>query len=804
MTVVNEIQWDLGAPHRFIGGMRSPYTRRVVVDADGKGDYTTLALALAYVNTVATVGSPWIIEFATPNTSIVEVGDFTLNAGVWLKGQGRHQTFFRGTPTMRCGSRMSDLRWTPTTSSSTVLHFQNDLSGHRATLDNCYGYLEKDQNAAIYGVKCSGSTSGALGMEFIGCKIYLANRQASAASAQMYMFHNETNTTTFVHFMNGVLKTSCGTTGSATAPELIWNQGQGVEAYVEITDSVWQAFFAVSPRRLRSENTSHVGADLSIRCRFKGATMAADIVAYSGATETDLYDGHFADLRAQSFKSPPAGRHLIVDASGKRDYTTINAAIAAATAATPATASRWVIDVRPGIYTELVDVPSFVTLNLGLGNLTSINGGTGADPTVTLRGRAVLVGGNISSTGQLAVRMVGDVLGGVPTIVGSVISASRDIDDVVTCVELTGSVFSGAFAHVFNCGTIYARNGHAGSSAKAVVFRLMDGGPALEAYNNHYKLSGGVPGSSDLRLAWNQSTDEYAQANVTGDLAIYNGETFYDLYSENTAAQHGGRIHAPHTGWVSEYGSDWSVPLRQTYDVGVDPSSNRYRHELLSLDTDELSINGTYQQPLRFSGRALWSDANGRLRYRTNTTDPANATDGMIVGGAPTAYASGKIYGPNPPLGKGTGAISLTTVRAVAHEVKESATFSAIGIDITTGGGAGALARLLIFADNGSGGVGNLVYDAGTADASTSSTHASRSITWTPAPGRYWLAVAPEVAGFSIRTCTGGVPFVPQPTNSSSVNNGYGGTHNVSIVVGNAFAYTTEASSAPYIVLTAA
>lgn len=297
---------DQIAPYEKIwprGGMRAPHTRRIVIDSGNKGDFETVPEALAAVDLLAGVNTPYVLDIVTPNAAVVDVGNFTLKAGVWLRGLGRQLTLIRGTPTFHCGSRMSDLRWTPTTGSSTIMHFVNDLAGHRAVLQSVYGYLEKSQNAPIYGVKCSGSTTDALGLEFMDSKIYLANRQVSAVSAQMYPFHIETGSNTYIHFTNGVIKTSSGDTGSATAPELVWNQGQGADAYVEVTGSVWQPFYSVAPRRLRSENLLHPGGDFAMMTYLpRTAAMATDITAFTARSGADLFSGHFEQVEARTLR----------------------------------------------------------------------------------------------------------------------------------------------------------------------------------------------------------------------------------------------------------------------------------------------------------------------------------------------------------------------------------------------------------------------------------------------------------------------------------------------------------------------
>jgi hypothetical protein len=68
-------------------------------------------------------------------------------------------------------------------------------------------------------------------------------------------------------------------------------------------------------------------------------------------------------------------------------------------------------------------------------------------------------------------------------------------------------------------------------------------------------------------------------------------------------------------------------------------------------------------------------------------------------------------------------------------------TFVGIGAGINTAGSAGALVRLGLYADNGSGAPGALIVDAGTV-AATSATFVSAAISQALAPGLYWAACA--------------------------------------------------------------
>lgn len=73
--------------------------------------------------------------------------------------------------------------------------------------------------------------------------------------------------------------------------------------------------------------------------------------------------------------------------------------------------------------------------------------------------------------------------------------------------------------------------------------------------------------------------------------------------------------------------------------------------------------------------------------------------------------------------------------------------FDRIGVNVVTGGGAGALLRMGIYADGG-GIPGALIVDAGTVDSSASGAKAI-VISQTLDPGLYWVAVAPQAV-----TCT--------------------------------------------------
>ena len=94
--------------------------------------------------------------------------------------------------------------------------------------------------------------------------------------------------------------------------------------------------------------------------------------------------------------------------------------------------------------------------------------------------------------------------------------------------------------------------------------------------------------------------------------------------------------------------------------------------------------------------------------------------------------------------------------------VTKSITVKAIGVDITSGGSAGALVRLGIYNDTGSGSPGTVLLDAGTT-AATGTGAVSIGISITLTPGLYWLVAAGQGAPATqptLEALFGGNPYV--------------------------------------------
>ncbi len=123
-----------------------------------------------------------------------------------------------------------------------------------------------------------------------------------------------------------------------------------------------------------------------------------------------------------------------------------------------------------------------------------------------------------------------------------------------------------------------------------------------------------------------------------------------------------------------------------------------------------------------------------------------------------TAYASGTIgqlinsgWYSSPPGGAAnvaysTGAMTYIPIIIPAH----GATIDRIGVEVTTGGTAGAVVRLGIYEPNAGGLPATKLLDAGTID-STSTGFKEVTISQALTPGLHWLAAVAQVAGCSLK-----------------------------------------------------
>lgn len=179
----------------------------------------------------------------------------------------------------------------------------------------------------------------------------------------------------------------------------------------------------------------------------------------------------------------------------------------------------------------------------------------------------------------------------------------------------------------------------------------------------------------------------------------------------------------------------------------------------------------------------LYQRSDGRLVHKVPNADV------RVVNYRPflPSFASGRWYGSGGSINSTSGAQGNGSLRASAFLVSETTTFDGIGCEITVVGSSGALIRLGIYSDDGTGQPGSLVLDAGTVDATILSTTTDRTIAISQqlTPGVYWLAAV--IQGSPSTQPTVRVNTLPDPavpiggSTALSVGSSTGFLHNATV-----------------------
>ena len=108
--------------------------------------------------------------------------------------------------------------------------------------------------------------------------------------------------------------------------------------------------------------------------------------------------------------------------------------------------------------------------------------------------------------------------------------------------------------------------------------------------------------------------------------------------------------------------------------------------------------------------------------------------------GAAESFRAGEYYGIGAGLGAYTsGSVSNDALRVTPWDVESPVTVADLGVIVTTAGSSGAVARLGVFADDGSGAFpGALAVDAGTVNAAATGAPVAANLGVVLRPGRYW------------------------------------------------------------------
>lgn len=153
---------------------------------------------------------------------------------------------------------------------------------------------------------------------------------------------------------------------------------------------------------------------------------------------------------------------------------------------------------------------------------------------------------------------------------------------------------------------------------------------------------------------------------------------------------------------------------------------------------------------------ALTTTSFGRSLLEAASAEAARST--LAIANPQPSYKTGEYYACLGTLsGAGTGGMTQSRVYFLPFVTYRSQAFDRIAARISAAGTTNSVVRLGIYNDDGAGRPGTLLLDAGT--VATDSTTGIRAITisQTLAPGFYWLAACPQVAGSA--TYTRIVPF---------------------------------------------
>ena len=163
--------------------------------------------------------------------------------------------------------------------------------------------------------------------------------------------------------------------------------------------------------------------------------------------------------------------------------------------------------------------------------------------------------------------------------------------------------------------------------------------------------------------------------------------------------------------------------------------------------TDELFVVQVDADGVARDGRAsigtlLEATASSQYAPRTGSTAYASGTIGQLIKSG--WYSS-------PPGGAANVAYSTGVMTYIPIIIPaQGATIDRIGVEVTTGGTAGAVVRLGIYEPGADGLPATKLLDAGTID-STSTGFKEITISQALTPGLHWLAAVAQTAGCSLK-----------------------------------------------------
>jgi|GEM_PF-3615436 len=237
----------------------TPVTEPVLaVDAGGEGDFTTIQAAIAHaVAQGAYYTSPWVINVRGGQTFTENV---TVPGGIILNAEA---VTLYGTLTVDSGCTVNGLIVVRSnvTRSACFIQTLSDFSSH---LINCQFFVNVDppgaNNLPVFVFECSGGGGSGI-TRFLNCWAYARNGYAGGSPTRLGIFHLLSETSTYVEWYGGHVKTSTVVTGTSPV-KLIWNESADSRAGVNI-ECPFGAIYAPSVDLCEGPNLGMVNVAVS-------------------------------------------------------------------------------------------------------------------------------------------------------------------------------------------------------------------------------------------------------------------------------------------------------------------------------------------------------------------------------------------------------------------------------------------------------------------------------------------------------------------------------------------------------------
>ncbi|MFH1896313.1 MAG: MerR family DNA-binding transcriptional regulator, partial [bacterium] len=224
------------------------YDNVITVDRNSGGDYTTIATAVAAINTLgdASAANPYVIWVMAGTYD----EDVTLPDYVSLKGQGWRQTQIDGRITIGSGCHVEDAYIYPTGSETTAIVANSvpgsDASANVSFLSNVYIYINQSEAGPVYAVRFTGSND----FRILSSFIYAKNTSADPAAKAVVFKHEGTGGDLEIFETHAKTSTPNNSNGV-----LAWNASSTSGSDIIFTGS-WSAFNDSSPLAADNDNAS--------------------------------------------------------------------------------------------------------------------------------------------------------------------------------------------------------------------------------------------------------------------------------------------------------------------------------------------------------------------------------------------------------------------------------------------------------------------------------------------------------------------------------------------------------------------